>query len=219
MIRAQLVWLRDDAAPATALLAERLPAVERRELAGLRHPARARGFVLSRLLLRRTLSARLDCEPDDIAFTRAANGRLMPATDLGLHFSLSHAPGLAAVVVANAPCGIDAERLRAVPALRIAQRYFSASEFEWLAQRDENECQRDFLRLWTLKEASVKALGEGLANNMSRLSFSLQGATPTLLDSGPSLQLRQTIARDIVLAAVVATGAAVSWQERQVREA
>lgn len=71
-----------------------------------------------------------------------------------LHFSLSHAGDWAVCAVGNAPLGVDVEQPRCT--MEIAKRFFCSDELP------ETE-DKDFLnRLWTAKEAFVKALGGGL---------------------------------------------------------
>jgi 4'-phosphopantetheinyl transferase len=215
MSQASLVWLTDDGSVPLSALATHLPETEQRELDRLTHPDRARGFALSRLLLRRELALHTQCPESRISVERAANGRLVPAGKADWHFSLSHAPGLVAVLVADAPCGVDIEQRRHVQVLAIARRYFAAIEVEWLEQQDETERLPGFLRLWTLKEAAVKALGTGLANNMARLAFSLEGDAPRLATGEMALQLRQLDEDPVFVAAAVATAHPVDWQLRQ----
>jgi 4'-phosphopantetheinyl transferase len=210
-----LVWLADDGSVPLSALATRLPETERRELDHLTQPDRARGFALSRLLLRRELALHMQWPETTISFQRAANGRLVPAGETGWHFSLSHAPGLVAVLVSDAPCGVDIEQRRLVQVLAVARRYFAAAEVEWLEQLDEAERLPGFLRLWTLKEAAVKALGTGLANNMARLAFILEGDAPRLATGEMALQLRQLDEDPVFVGAAVATLHTVEWQSRQ----
>ncbi|KAB1222588.1 4'-phosphopantetheinyl transferase [Morella rubra] len=85
-----------------------------------------------------------------------------------LHFNLSHTSSLIACgVTVNSPIGIDVEekqRKLRNNVLRFARRYFSPYEVELLAAISDPEYQRqEFIKLWTLKEAYVKALGRGFS--------------------------------------------------------
>lgn len=215
MMTARLLWLQDDASASLQPLAARLPDEEQRELAGFAHRERQRNFILSRSLLRHTLARLLDKPASDIRFRRDASGRLLPATTNALHFSLSHSRKQIAIVVAEVPCGVDLEHPRGIDTLRIATRYFAAAEVAWLRELGEAERQRDFFRLWTLKEAAVKALGQGLADNLGRLAFSLAGGLPQPLDSATGLRLWQRQEEEFFLAAAVATADEVEWDYRE----
>lgn len=82
----------------------------------------------------------------------SASGK--PSLGLPLHFSLSHCPGLILCVLSTAgPVGVDAEPLGHSSALP-ARLYFSPRESAWAGDDPER-----LLRLWTRKEAIVKAGG------------------------------------------------------------
>jgi 4'-phosphopantetheinyl transferase len=82
-------------------------------------------------------------------------------TDPGLDFSVSHAGGLAVIAVSNRPVGVDVE-----DAMAGEQPLAPA-----LTQRERATCRSyaDFARLWTRKEAVLKAVGKGLALHPGRI--------------------------------------------------
>lgn len=227
MMDAHIIWLRDTAAITTAELLSGLDAAEQAECSEFRDPARQRGFALSRRLLRHLLISRLHIEKASIRLARASNGRLYLVSPEHWHISLSHAAGLVAVMVAAAPCGVDIEKPRAINTDRIASRYFSGHERDWLRRHPATR-QEDFFRLWTLKEASVKALGVGLAHHLDTLVFDIADVSsqlapqlvprltppPTSQQHGATepMALWQHVQPDHVLAAAVKTTEPVNWQ-------
>lgn len=85
-----------------------------------------------------------------------------------LHFNISHTSSLIACgVTLDSPIGIDVEEKQRTTKnniLSFARRYFSPHEVESLSIISDPEIQRlEFLKLWTLKEAYVKALGRGFS--------------------------------------------------------
>ncbi|KAL2554250.1 4'-phosphopantetheinyl transferase superfamily [Forsythia ovata] len=85
-----------------------------------------------------------------------------------LHFNISHTSSLVACgVTMNSQIGIDVEeKHRTIKhnILTFARRYFSKDEVQYLAAILDPEVQRqEFVKLWTLKEAYVKALGRGFS--------------------------------------------------------
>ena len=210
MIQAHIAWLRDDG---RALDGLSLPAHEQEEMQRFKHDSRQRSFLLSRLLLRQTLSTLLPDQP--LHFSRAESGRLMLTGDSGWHISLSHADAGIAVIAAQRPCGIDIEVSRNVVMEKIAARYFSPQENTALLATPDAERPDHFFRLWTLKEASVKALGEGLAENLARLAFDVSNMPPQLLNTNPALQLWQIQAAPHFIAAAVSGHETVDWHSRQ----
>ena len=83
----------------------------------------------------------------------------------GLEFSLSHSGNLVVCAVSNKPVGCDVERLREAPR-GVAKRCFSEGEQAYLSQFSEVEYDREFFKLWTMKESYVKMTGEGMAQTL-----------------------------------------------------
>ena len=77
-----------------------------------------------------------------------------------LCFSLSHSGNLAAVLISDAPCGVDVEQLRPEVAERLHERCMSDAE------RARN-C--DFFELWTKKECIAKLDGRGQPSHPSEI--------------------------------------------------
>ncbi len=90
----------------------------------------------------------------------ADDGRLA-----ALHFNLSHADNaLALAVTFGRRVGIDIEVVDpGVDVLAVARTHFTAEEFEWFRVLSAREGLVAFYRLWTRKEALVKADGRGIA--------------------------------------------------------
>ena len=124
-------------------------------------------FLLTRALERDVLSRYLGVEPAALVFTRNEYGKpaLAEPLDRQITFSLSHTQGLSVCAVASEQMiGVDVESLQRIPSHQdIAKRFFASSEVAFLGSLDEMERRREFLRLWTLKEAFVKARGLGLS--------------------------------------------------------
>lgn len=81
-------------------------------------------------------------------------------------FNLSHAGRWIVCALARGPVGIDVEQLRPID-LRLAERYFHRDEYAALLASAPGERLARFFRLWTAKEAYVKALGLGLQRELS----------------------------------------------------
>ena len=85
-----------------------------------------------------------------------------------IHFNLSHCDGLAACLISSHECGVDAEPRRTVRS-KVVERVFSEEERQMLKKSDDPDWL--FTRLWTLKEAYIKAIGKGLAFPMKTVTF------------------------------------------------
>jgi 4'-phosphopantetheinyl transferase len=143
-----------------------LDAGERARAAAFAFERDRRRYVAAHLALRRILAAATGTTPEALRFEAGRWGkpRLAGIADAPA-FSLSHsgAVGLVAVADGPTPIGVDVEAIRPVER-PIADLVAAPEERAFLdAAPDEAAWTRRFVRLWTLKEAVVKALGTGLA--------------------------------------------------------
>lgn len=88
-----------------------------------------------------------------------------------LYFNLSHSGKYAAAAFDRQEIGVDIECIRKVN-LRLARRFFTPDEYEWLEQTAEEEKDRAFTLLWTKKESYIKAVGRGMSLPLT--DFSVQ---------------------------------------------
>ena len=134
-------------------------------LAGVERQARQ---VLSFGLLRMILSQYLHVEPKDILFmhTRTGKPRLGGrAASSGLRFNVAHSAGMALFAVAlHAEIGVDIERRRPPHDLEsMIETVLTPAEQLIVRTLPSADRLRVFLDVWTLKEACLKATGEGIA--------------------------------------------------------
>lgn len=122
-------------------------------------------FVRGRAFLRETVAAFCDCEPSALVVSIGEDGKPV-VRDSPVAFNLSHSGDVAVLGVASmSEIGVDVERFdRSVEYIALARRYFAPSEVSAMEALDkEDVAQRElFFRLWTSKEAAMKATGEGL---------------------------------------------------------
>jgi 4'-phosphopantetheinyl transferase len=138
--------------------------------------ARAEGYardedrrrrLAARALLRLTLAEALGRSPTALVFATGAHGK-PSLTGAGLAFSLSHSAERLLIAVSRAgEVGADVERRGVARDLDAAARFaFTAEEQAALAPLSGPARERGFLRLWTAKEAALKALGVGMQRPM-----------------------------------------------------
>ena len=77
----------------------------------------------------------------------------------GIHFSVSHSGHIFACAVAEENLGLDIQVSDGKDRTRLARRYFTEEEFQYI----EDNGPASFYRLWTRKEAFSKFTGEGMA--------------------------------------------------------
>jgi len=143
-------------------------------------------FCAARALLRTLLAGYLAAEPQDLRFRYSDKGKpelAEPHASRRFSFNLSHSGGIALIgLTRDRPIGVDIEKIRDdFDTAAIAKRFFSASEQEQLLKLPSEQQHQAFFRCWTLKEAFIKALGEGLSHPLHQFDVSV--------DAGPSVSL------------------------------
>lgn len=140
---------------------------------------RRREYLSSRWLIRQAIAGASGQSPSGC---RPVDGRPVASGEPGgWHLSLSHSHGLSAcATLAGSPVGLDLEPCQRHPQWhKVARRWFSAVEQEWLFREDD---ANSFLKVWTLKEAWLKATGRGIAGNLQTLevrrNFEMYGDRP-----------------------------------------
>jgi 4'-phosphopantetheinyl transferase len=125
-------------------------------------------FIAARGLLREILGSCLGAEPGGLEFAYSAKGKPSLGggfASSGLEFNLAHSGSLAVFAVArHGVVGVDVERIRAIPDLSaLGQRFFSHREYAEMRKLSDEDAVRRFFRIWTRKEAWLKATGEGIS--------------------------------------------------------
>lgn len=144
-----------------------------------------REYLLTRALVRATLSRYAPVEPAAWTFRENEYGR--PEVDVDGHrdlrFNLSNTRGLIACVVARCrEVGVDVEDIeRSGETVSIADSFFSSREVAALHALPAARRRDRFFEYWTLKEAYIKARGMGLSLPLDQFSF--------LLDDGPPIRI------------------------------
>ena len=178
------IWLAFDATFEAAQVRSRfvtlMTAQERDRMQRFHFEAGRRQYALTRAMQREVLSAYApEVAPAQWEFEATAEGRPFLASAFehtGLHFNLSHTDGLVAMAVGrHERVGVDVEKLDRAP-LAVAERYFSAVETAQLQALPVAEQPRHFVRLWTLKEAYLKAIGTGVAGGLGQMSIIFSSA-------------------------------------------
>lgn len=161
-----------------ALLDER----ERARLQRLRVAEKRRQLLAAQADLRRVLGRYRERPPEQIRFAYGPHGKPWLPEDPDLGFNLSHSAQLAVVAVGRGlEIGVDLEHVARERAfLRLARRYFDAAEHAWLEGRPEATRAADFYRIWTLKEAYLKAIGTGLTVPPASFRIDLERDPPAL---------------------------------------
>lgn len=170
-------------------LASELTQGELERAVRIHNPEQRKSFVVCRGALRQILASYLDAPPKSLQFDYGPYGKPALARECrngGLQFNLSHANGMALISVAvNRSIGVDVEVIRTnLDVEVIASRVLSYPEEQALLALPSDSRREAFFRLWTRKEALVKAVGSGFSFPMKRLSVSLASGAFTILEWG-----------------------------------
>lgn len=148
--------LKNEVPASTEEGAPYLPRWRRRRLERLRY-APAREASLGAGLLWRYVMEQHGVHPEEpIRFLQA--GKPVFAQREDLHFSLSHSGPYAMCAISDREIGADVQQVKPVH-LSVARR-FHFRERDWLAEQPHEEQNKAFFRIWTRKEAWVKAVSQ-----------------------------------------------------------
>ncbi|WP_299657836.1 4'-phosphopantetheinyl transferase superfamily protein [uncultured Tateyamaria sp.] len=154
----------------------------------------AHRFAARRTALRHILSAYLQCDLAEVAYETmdAAGKPVLAQPHQGeVVFNASSSADIALIAVAQeGTIGVDVEYARPFEDMgQIARQYFTVDEVARLEARPPSQRCDAFYRLWTSKEALLKAEGAGLPGGLDRFEVSSDPSRPPeLLDdaAGPA---------------------------------
>ena len=193
------VFLLDPSADYTAELLQQyrnlLSEPELQRLARYKYPEMERNGLLTRALVRTVLSQYCHqvgyVAPQDWQFVHGRHGKPeVKQPPLPIRFNLSHAEGLIVCAVAQQlDIGIDVEYIwRDNKLEQIARHKFAESEAEALFALPPLLQRSRFFDYWTLKEAYIKAVGDGMSIPLNKFYFDSPQQKPVQISFEPSMQ-------------------------------
>lgn len=158
-------WVGDHARDVDRFTREYLSPEEGARLPQYRSREAAERYVVTRSLVRIVLSERLGVPARKVPVSRTDTGK--PVVAEGIHFNVTHSGDLVLLALSEQRAvGVDVERKREV------ERVGSLMQ-RWLTELERQNCAQltalgatpseAFLRVWSLKEARLKALGVGIS--------------------------------------------------------
>ena len=126
-------------------------------------PADRDRWLKFRATVRRILATHLDADPSGLQWLTGEHGKPYLAGP-PLHFNLSHSDSLAVLIISESgPVGIDIEPAsRAATLLGCEEHFCHPGEILRLPVEPAPRAA-ELLRIWTAKEALLKALGTGMS--------------------------------------------------------
>jgi 4'-phosphopantetheinyl transferase len=142
-------------------------------------------FIVGRGLLRCILGSYLEKESAQIEFDYGKYGKPSLTHDKALEFNLSHSKDLAVCAFGlNHAIGIDVEYLHPMSDMNnFAEQYFSPRESAYINSLPAEQKESAFFKLWTCKEAFLKANGSGLTMPLNEVEIFLESGVNAVLSS------------------------------------
>ena len=105
-------------------------------------------------------------------------------SDESFFFNISHTSGAVLAAAGFSPVGADIQRIMEKGYEAVAKRVLNPAELHLFSHSDEPE--KEFARLWTLKESYIKYTGEGISALGDTPDFSSFEKNGGRLSNGPS---------------------------------
>ena len=132
--------------------------------------------LLAHLFIRGRLKEILNVgEHKYISFMRTEKGRpyLCPSFGWEGDFNMSHSgERILAGISKTGKIGVDIERINPID-MSITHHCFTSEEHYYYDQLSLDEAMMFFFRIWTLKEAFVKTIGQGLSYPLKQFGFNM----------------------------------------------
>lgn len=159
-----MAWIGDHARDVDDFSRRYLSDVECERLESYRSRAAAERYVVTRSLVRTVLGAHTGVAPRDLRVRLTPTGK--PEAE-GVHFNVTHSGEVVLLAVSDErPVGVDVERRRDVARVQaLIDRWLTPderAELDAIRRRGLDDSDA-FLRVWSLKEARLKALGVGIS--------------------------------------------------------
>ncbi len=190
---------------------EMLSADEREEYNLRQHAGQAEDYLASRAFLRTVLAQYTGEQPESLEFSSNEFGKpfLKNYFDT-VSFNAAHTHGLTLCAVASGcDIGVDVEfQTDSQGMLDAADDYLSVEEMAALREVEDEGRLAVFFRSWTLKEAYLKARGQGLSIPLHDFSVMLDGMRVSRFDADDAEQwdLRLLAQDDDFTAALAVAG-------------
>jgi len=179
-IQVRWTWLHG-AEPEIEGLRRILDESERERANRFRIAAARRRFIGARAFLRSILGRAVGVVPENVAFSYGRYGKPRLAGG-GPYFNATDSGDVVVVALASDEIGVDVEVVRPLNRLeRLARRICTKLEIDALEKMSQTDRNAALLRLWTCKEAGLKAIGTGLSGGMRNVEVDLEASRPPRL--------------------------------------
>ena len=151
--------------------------------------------IFANMIAKTELSKILGKDISEVSFTYNEFGKPFLKNCDDLFFNISHSGEYIVVVTDNKPVGIDIEKIKPLNEHMIS-RVCSESERDFLKKSEDID--RDFTKLWTLKESMIKAKGRGITDGLKNYRFLVEDGNAVSLCGKADIVVREDIEGYIV---------------------
>jgi 4'-phosphopantetheinyl transferase len=130
-------------------------------------------FALGRHITRTQLAKYLSCSPYSIDIQYNNYGKPMIVGYKDIYFNISHSTDFVIVVFDKYPIGIDIEYNLKFDDTLISKVFFTTNEIIYLNSLSSEIKRQEFFKIWTYKEAYIKAIGKGMSADPSSIDIML----------------------------------------------
>lgn len=131
--------------------------------------------LLGDILARYSICEDFNLNNADLSFNTNPYGKPAISSRGKIGHNISHAGRYIVCAVSDTPVGIDVEEIKPID-LRIAERFYSNDEYEYLTSAPTESTYDNFFQLWTMKESYIKMIGRGLSIPLNSFSVLREGS-------------------------------------------
>ncbi len=141
----------------------------------LKSKKRQQEYAISRWLRRKFLSLKTNLPSEQINFKKNVCGK-PHIEDQTCYFNISHSHDWVVLAMCESnEIGVDIQKQEHKKSiLEIAKQYFSIHEYVMLKDATDKQRTINFYKLWTAKEAVLKALGTGISTGLDKYNFTIE---------------------------------------------
>lgn len=136
------------------------------------HLEDAQRSLLGDILARYGICNRSGKKNENIFFITNKYGKPLLSSDWGIHFNISHSGSWVTCAIGDYSIGVDVERVKPI-GTELSKHFFTSEECGAILNENEDEREKYFYKLWTLKESYIKAEGKGLSIPLNSFTINI----------------------------------------------
>lgn len=129
--------------------------------------------LLGDILVRTVISKKLKTSNKYMKFQQNKYGKPYLKENENLNFNISHSGKYVVCAFDDKPIGIDVEEIKYIEYKEIAEKFFTAEEFQYIVNEKSTGELNRFYEIWTLKESYIKCCGKGLSIPLKSFSIKI----------------------------------------------